>query len=162
MTRPAQIDPRGPRFGAAATSVLLLAALVLGLVEGVAATIQERAAQPSFLLLTAIAALFVWGARAGVQHTPWAALFRTAIRPHLGAPGELEDPAAPTFAQGVGALVALIGVVLHLTGVPYGLVGAAAAAFVAAFLNAAFGFCLGCRIHVLLVRAGLIRTPAAG
>ena len=33
---------------------------------------------------------------------------------------------------------------------------------VAAFLNAAFAYCLGCQLYVLLVRAGLVRRrPAA-
>ena len=44
---------------------------------------------------------------------------------------------------------------------PYGLVIAASAAFVAAFLNAAFGYCLGCQLYLLLVRAGVIRRQAA-
>ena len=45
---------------------------------------------------------------------------------------------------------------LHLLGVPYALVVAAAAAFVAAFLNSVFGYCLGCQIYLLLVRAGVL------
>jgi len=114
------------------------------------------------LLLVALAAVFVWSAAAGVARNPWSVLFRRAIRPRLAPPAELEDAAPPTFAQGVGALVTVAGVVLHLAGVPYGLVGAAAAAFVAAFLNAAFSYCLGCQLYLLLVRAGVIRKrPAA-
>lgn len=162
MTRPARIDPRGARFTAAVTAALLLADVVLGLVEGVASTLAARAVQPAFLLLTVLAAIFVWSAAAGVARNPWAALFRRLVRPRLAPPAELEDAAPPTFAQGVGAVVALTGVVLHLAGAPYGLVLAAAAAFVAAFLNAAFGYCLGCQLYVLLVRAGVIRAAAAG
>jgi len=54
--------------------------------------------------------------------------------------------------------------VLHLFGVPWALPIAAALAFVAAFLNAAFGLCLGCELYLLLQRAGLVgreRTAAA-
>lgn len=161
MSRPAQIDPRGARFTAAITAVLLLVDVALGLVEGVAATLAERALQPAFLLLAVLAAIFVWSAAAGVARNPWSIVFRRLVRPRLKPPTELEDAAPPTFAQGVGAFVTLVGVVLHLAGVPYALVIAAAAAFVAAFLNAAFGYCLGCQIYLLLVRAGLIRRAAA-
>ena len=160
MSRPAQIDPRGARFTAAVTAALLLVDVALGLVGGVAPTLAERAVQPAFLLLVVLAAIFVWSAAVGVARNPWSTLFRRFIRPRLAPPVELEDAAPPTFAQGVGALVTLIGVVLHLLGVPYGLVIAAAAAFVAAFLNAAFGYCLGCQIYLLLVRAGVIRRTA--
>ena len=161
MSRPAQIDPRGARFTAAVTAVLLLIDVTLGLVGGVAPTLAERVVQPAFLLLVVLAAIFVWSAAVGVARNPWSTLFRRFIRPRLAPPAELEDAAPPTFAQGVGALVTLIGVALHLAGAPYGLVIAAAAAFVAAFLNAAFGYCLGCQIYLLLVRAGVIRRTAA-
>jgi len=161
MSRPAQIDPRGARFTAAITAVLLLIDVALGLVGGVAPTLAERVVQPAFVLLVLLAAIFVWSAAAGVARNPWSVVFRRLIRPRLQPPTELEDAAPPTFAQGVGAFVTLIGVVLHLAGVPYALVIAAAAAFVAAFLNAAFAYCLGCQIYLLLVRAGLIRRTAA-
>ena len=86
-----------------------------------------------------------------------ALLFRRSIRPRLAPPAEREDPAPPTFAQGVGLVVTGLGLVLHLVGVPYALPVAAALAFVAAFLNSVFGYCLGCQIYLLLVRAGVIR-----
>lgn len=161
MSRPAQIDPRGARFTAGITAVLLLVDVALGLVGGVAPTLSERAVQPSFLLLVVLAAIFVWSAAAGVARNPWSVIFRRFVRPRLQPPTELEDAAPPTFAQGVGALVTLVGVVLHLAGVPYGLVVAASAAFVAAFLNAVFGYCLGCQLYLLLVRAGVIRRRAS-
>lgn len=167
MVRPASparatgIDPRGARFTASVTAALLLVTVTLGLVEGVAPTVGGRAAQWAFLLLVALAAVFVWSTATGVARNPWAVLFRLLIRPRLAPSREREDAAPPTFAQGVGAAVTLVGVVLHLTGVPYGLVTAAAAAFVAAFLNGAFGYCLGCQLYLLLVRAGLVRRGAA-
>ncbi len=156
-TRPAAIDPRGARFTASVTAVLLLATVALGLAGGTPLTLGERAAQPAFAVLVVLAAIFVWSAVAGITRNPWSAVFRRLIRPRLAAPVELEDSAPPTFAQGVGAVVTLAGVALHLAGVPFGVVGAAAAAFDAAFLNAAFGYCLGCQLYLLLVRAGVIR-----
>lgn len=147
------IDPRGPRFAAGITAVLLLAEVFLALIGArTAATI----------LLAGLAALFAWGAFAGVRRHPFGVVFRRLIRPRLAPPAELEDAAPPTFAQGVGLLVTGVGLVLALVGVPLALELAGAAAFVAAFLNSAFGYCLGCQLYLLLVRAGLIRrAPVA-
>lgn len=150
-TRPAAprgIDPRGPRFGAGITAVLLLVVVFLGLIgAGAAATV----------LLVVLALLFLWGAAAGVARHPWGFLFKTLLRPRLAPPAELEDPTPPTFAQGVGFVIMAIGVLLQLVGVPYAVTVAAALAFVAAFLNAAFGYCLGCQFYLLLVRVGIAR-----
>lgn len=149
---PQGIDPRGPRFSAGITAVLLLVTIALALLGAtVAATI----------LFTLITALFAWGAFAGVQRHPYGALFRKFVRPRLAAPAELEDPTPPTFAQGVGFVITLAGLVLHLLGVPYALVIAASAAFVAAFLNSVFAYCLGCQIYLLLVRAGILGRKGA-
>ncbi|MGY6498915.1 MAG: DUF4395 domain-containing protein [Microcella sp.] len=155
------IDPRGPRFGAAITSVLLLVTVGLALVTPISATAVDRLLEPAALLLVVLVALFAWGAFAGIQRHPYGAVFRALVAPRLGPPSEREDPAAPTFAQGVGLLVTGTGLVLHLVGVPGALAVAAAAAFVAAFLNAAFAYCLGCQMYVLLVRAGLIGRRTA-
>lgn len=148
-TTPARprIDPRGPRFGAAITAVLLLVVVFLTLTGASVAAV---------LLLAVLAALFAWGAFAGAGRHPYGLLFKKFVRPRLAPPAELEDPAPPTFAQGVGLFVSLVGVILGLVGLPYGLAAAAAAAFIAAFLNAAFDYCLGCQIYLLLVRAGVL------
>jgi hypothetical protein len=157
------IDPRGPRFGAAITAVLLIVVIALGLLGGNPATLAERLVQPSFLLFAAISLVFAWGAFAGIQRHPYGLLFRTVVRPRLKPPVELEDPTPPTFAQGVGFVITAIGIVLYLVGVPYAIVVAAAAAFVAAFLNSVFAYCLGCQIYLLLARAGVVgrKRPAA-
>lgn len=144
----AGIDPRGPRFGAGITAALLLVDLFLGLVGATAA---------ATVLLAALALLFLWGAAAGIARHPWGLTFRALVRPRLRPPAELEDAAPPTFAQGVGFVITALGVVLQLVGVPYAAVVAAALAFIAAFLNAVFGYCLGCQIYLLLVRFGLVR-----
>lgn len=155
------IDPRSPRFGAGITAVLLLIVIGLGLSTPIGGTLAARATEPAFLLFVVITALFGWGAFAGVRRHPYGALYRALLRPRLQAPAELEDPIPPTFAQGVGFVISLIGVVLQLVGVPYGLVIAAAAAFVAAFLNSVFAYCLGCQIYLLLVRVGILGRKGA-
>jgi len=189
MTTPAGIDPRGPRFAATITAVLLLVATFLGLI-GIStaqfpgswlsfapgfdfvliggdnwalhvAPVLNRVLDPAFLLTLVIALLFLWSV-AWPATAPWGALFRRVIRPRLAPPTELEDPRPPRFAQGVGLFVVSIGLVLHLVGVPWALPIATAAAFIAAFLNAAFAFCLGCQLYLLLQRAGLLgRTASA-
>lgn len=161
--RPAGIDPRGPRFAAAITALLLLVATFLALIgtaTRAGTTLVERVTDPAFILLVIVDLLFVWGV-ASPQTAPWGALYRAVVRPRLAAPSELEDPRPPRFAQFVGFLVVTIGLVLHLVGVSWALPVAAAAAFLAAFLNAAFAFCLGCQIYLLLVRARIVR-PAGG
>lgn len=194
---PRGIDPRGPRFVAAITSVLLLIDVFLGLTglstaqvaEGTVAsfgwfayqplagavfapeaspwlisyaTVAQRFLDPAFLLLLVIALLFLW-AVLSPRTAPWGVLYRKAVAPRLAPPSELEDPRPPRFAQGVGLFVSAIGLVLQLAGVPWGLTIAAAAAFVAAFLNAVFGLCLGCQLYLLLQRAGIVgrARPAA-
>ena len=140
------IDPRGQRFAAALTTLLFAVALV---------------AAPSPLTLGLLAfqlATFTVGVVKGPAHTPYAWLFKTLLRPRLGPPAELEDARPPRFAQAVGlgfAAVALVGYAAELT-----LLGGLAAglALAAAFLNAAFGFCLGCEIYLLLKRTTTTRT----
>lgn len=186
MTAPAGIDPRGPRFAATITTVLLLVATFLGLVgistarsfgwfafqpiasaglssdtwAIVAAAPIQRALDPAFLLTVVIAALFLWSVLAPAT-APWGVVFRRFVRPRLAPPTELEDPRPPRFAQGVGLFVVTIGLVLHLLGVPWALPIATAAAFIAAFLNAAFSFCLGCQLYLLLQRAGILGRSAS-
>jgi hypothetical protein len=135
------IDPRGPQFAAALTSLLLIGVLLL-------------APSPiATVLLGVQTVLFALGAARGVQHTPYSWLFRTLVRPRLGAPGELEDPAPPRFAQAVGLAFALVGLIALVAGAD--LVGEIAVGFalVAALLNAVFRFCLGCELYLLLKRA---------
>src|SRR6478735_7956150 len=165
---PRGIDPRGPRFGAAITSLLLLVAVFLGLTglstsdDLATSTVAERFLDPAFLLMLVIALLFLW-AVAWPRTAPWGVLYRKFVAPRLAKPSELEDPRPPRFAQGVGLFVVGVGLALGLLGVPWALPIAAALAFVAAFLNAAFGLCLGCQLYLLLQRVGLVgrERPAA-
>ncbi|MFD4959273.1 DUF4395 domain-containing protein [Microbacterium sp. NPDC058389] len=164
------VDPRAPRFAAAITSVLLLITVFFGLTglstaqtDGETgsswlitdATLAQRILDPAFLLLLLAAILFLWGA-AWPRTAPWGVLYRKAIAPRLAPPTEWEDARPPRFAQGVGLFVSVIGLVLQLAAVPWALPIAAAMAFIAAFLNAVFGLCLGCQLYLLLQRAGIV------
>jgi len=135
-----QIDPRGPQFNAIPTSVVL--ALVLISAPGAVGVV----------LLGLQTVLFAIAVGLGVQRTPAAWLFRTLVRPRLAAPQHLEDPQPPRFAQGVGLVFALVGLVGYLSGVT--VLGAVATGFAlaAALLNAVFGYCLGCELYLLIRR----------
>lgn len=155
------IDPRGPRVSAAITSALLLAGLFLAITGSSASgglggtSLAQRLLDPGFLVLSLVALLFAWSlVSPGTQ--PLSLFYRRVVQPRLAPPSEWEDARPPRFAQLVGLVVVGVGLVLHLVAVPWALVIAGAAAFVAAFLNAAFGFCLGCEIYLLLARAGFV------
>jgi hypothetical protein len=136
------IDPRGQRFAAMLTTVVLALVLLTG----------------STWLLLAQAAVFAVGAVAGPARTPYAWLYRTVVRPRLGPPAELEDAAPPRFAQMCGLAFTGVGLLGVAIGLPVLTVVAVSAALAAAFLNAAFGLCLGCEIYLRARRAG-IRLP---
>lgn len=147
MTGTGGIDPRGPRFTASVTAVLLAAALV----------VPEAAATT---LVAVLAVLFAIGAGLGVQRTPTGLVFRTLIRPRLTPPADLEDPAPPRFAQGVGLAFTVVALVGYLAGAVLVAQVAVGLALVAALLNAVFGFCLGCEMYLLGARfRGARATP---
>ncbi|MHA6764365.1 DUF4395 domain-containing protein [Streptacidiphilus sp. PAMC 29251] len=142
---PAAIDPRGPRFAATLTSVVLAVVLITG----------------SGWLLAAQTLVFAIGAFAGLGRSPYGWLYRRFVRPRLQPPVELEAAAPPRFAQGIGFGFALIGTLGYLTGTTWLGIAATGLALAAAFLNAAFGYCLGCEVYLLL-RLGEDRVRPAG
>jgi hypothetical protein len=121
--------------------------------------ISMRVFDLGFLTVLVIALLFLWSVLSP-RTAPWGVLYRRAIQPRLALPTDLEDPRPPRFAQGVGLVVTSIGLILHVVGVPLALPVAAALAFMAAFLNAVFGLCLGCQLWLLLQRVGLVGRTA--
>ena len=158
---PKGIDPRGPRFTAAITLVLAIAALIAALVVPIGATVGARAIEPGFILLAILAIAFTLGTVGGPPRNPFGILFRTLVRPRLTPPAELEDPRPPRFAQGIGLVLSVAGVVLHLVGVPWALAIAAGFIVVASFLNAVVNLCLGCQLYLLLARAGILGRESA-
>ncbi|MGX1549028.1 DUF4395 domain-containing protein [Streptomyces adustus] len=134
---PVRVDPRGQRFAAVLTSLVLLLVLATG----------------SGTLLAAQAVVFALGAVLGLRWSPYGWLYSRLVRPRLGPPQELEDARPPRFAQAVGLTFAAIGAAGYLSGATWLGVAASAAALAAAFLNAAFGYCLGCELYLLTVRS---------
>jgi hypothetical protein len=146
----AQVDVRGPRFAAWVTTAVLVIALVVSAVSSIGAA----------LILGAQAVVFAIGAARGPRQHPYGVVFATFVAPRLGRVADTEPVPPLKFAQLVGFVFAFIGVIGFAAGVP--LLGLLATGFalVAAFLNAAFGICLGCQLYPLVVRLRKTPTPA--
>jgi hypothetical protein len=142
---PREIDVRGPRFAAWVTAVVLAVALILD----------------SGTLVAVQAVVFAVGAFAGLRYAPYGVLFRILVAPRLGPAREREPEAPPRFAQLVGFVFAVVGAVGYLLGAP--VLGAVATGFalIAALLNAATGFCLGCELYLIARRALPATSPAS-
>jgi hypothetical protein len=134
-----ETDVRGPRFGAAVTAAVLVVVLVTG-----------SAWLPAWQTLA-----FLLGAAGGVGRSPYGLLFAKAVRPRLGPPTEFEAPEPPRFAQVVGLLFAGLGLVGYTLGPGRLGLAATGAALAAAVLKAAFGYCLGCELYLLVRRVAV-------
>ncbi len=137
-----QVDVRGPRFAAWVTTAVLIAALLSSAVSGSLAA----------AILGVQAVVFAIGALRGPRRHPYGVIFANVVAPRLGPVTEREPAAPLRFAQGVGLLFAALGTIGFLAGAPLLGVIATAFALAAAFLNAAFGICLGCKIYPLAAR----------
>jgi hypothetical protein len=133
------IDVRGPRFGAALTTLVLAIVLITG----------------NVWLLAWQTLAFALGAAGGVGRSPYGWLFRRVVRPRIGPPTEFESPEPPRFAQAVGLVFAGVGLVGFALGLDWLGLAATGAALAAAFLNAAFGYCLGCEMYLLVRRVAV-------
>jgi len=136
ITRPAPIDPRGPRFN----QTLLSIALMVGFIP------DWRAVVP------VMAVVLFLGAALGPRWGPFLRLYATVVRPRLGPPAELEDPRPPRFAAVVGVVFLTAASLAFAAGAP-GL-GWALALIVAALagLAASTGICVGCELWLLFAR----------
>jgi hypothetical protein len=146
---PKGLDPRGPRFGAGITSILMVLVIYFSL--------EAETINMAFGIMGFAVMMFVFGSALGPAKHPYSYLYKYTLRKLLKEPTELEAPKPVHFAQVVGLIVTGTGLVLHLLAVPNALPIAAAAAFIAAFLNAAFAYCLGCQMYLGLKRLGVIR-----
>ncbi|KGA08762.1 MAG: hypothetical protein GM48_2495 [actinobacterium acIB-AMD-7] len=126
------IDARGPRYTAAITTVVLSAALVT----------------ESNLIIGFQFAVFLSAVLFGLRRSVYGFIYCNLIQPRLSGPVPSENEAAPRFAQLIGALFAAIALLGGLTGNTTVFLIATSFALSAAFLNAVFGFCLGCKLHV--------------
>ncbi|OBG67619.1 DUF4395 domain-containing protein [Mycobacterium sp. E735] len=148
-TQPDVVDVRGPRFAAWVTTAVLVITLAFSAVSPLAAA----------AILGVQAIIFAIGAVGGPRKHPYGRIFARVVAPRLGPVGEREPVAPLKFAQLVGLVFAVVGVVAFAAGAFVVGVIATAAALTAAFLNAAFGICLGCQLYPLVARfRGAART----
>jgi hypothetical protein len=145
-----QVDVRGPRFAAWLTTGALI---LIVLVSGVSSTAAA-------VLLGLQAVVFAIGAVGGPRRHPYGRVFATLVAPRLGPVTEREPVAPLKFAQLVGFAFAVAGTIGFAFAIPALGLAATALALVAAFLNAAFGICLGCQIYPLVARFRRTPTPA--
>jgi hypothetical protein len=129
------LDPRGPRFSAALTTVVFAVVLITG----------------NGWLALAQAVIFAVGAY-DPRLTPYGLIYRYLVAPRLAPPAGREDGAPVRFAQAVGLIFTVLTVIGYLAGPTALGIAGASFALVAAFLNAAFGLCLGCEAYLLLKR----------
>jgi len=139
---PAQVDVRGPRFAAWVTTVVLVVVLAVSGFSPAAAAV----------LLGLQAVVFAIGALRGPRQHPYGLIFAKVVAPRLSPVTEREPVPPLKFAQLVGLIFAIVGVAGFTFGVPLLGVIATAFALFAAFLNAAFGICLGCQLYPLAAR----------
>jgi len=130
------IDARGPRFSATITTIVLATALVTH----------------NVWVLVAQGLVFLIGATRGPQFTPYGLLFKNLIKPRLNKIAPTEDVRPPKFAQAVGLAFALVAAIGAFSGADAVFTIAVGFALAAAFLNAAFNYCLGCEMYLLIVR----------
>jgi hypothetical protein len=130
------IDARGPRFSASLTTIVLATALVT----------QNK------WVLVAQGLVFLIGATRGPQFTPYGLIFKNVIKPCLDKVAPTEDVRPPKFAQAVGFGFALLGSIGAFAGADIVFTVATGFALAAAFLNAAFNYCLGCEMYLLITR----------
>ena len=126
-----------------AAGVLVLAVLTL-------ATRQEW-------LLAVLAYGFVARVATGPTLSPLGQLVTRVVTPRLGLEARYAPGPAKRFAQAVGAVFSVTAAVLALgfgyDTAAYLLVGVLA---VFAFLEAAVGLCVGCKVFALLMRTGIV------
>ncbi|HXS84376.1 MAG TPA: DUF4395 domain-containing protein [Mycobacterium sp.] len=137
-----QVDVRGPRFAAWITTAVLVIALLVSGVSPLAAA--------EILGLQSV--VFAIGALAGPRRHPYGQVFAKLVAPRLSPVREREPVPPLKFAQLVGLIFAAPAAIGFANGaVLFGVV-LTGAALVAAFLNAAFGICLGCQLYPLVAR----------
>ncbi|MDT5019617.1 MAG: hypothetical protein QOG47_586 [Mycobacterium sp.] len=139
---PGQVDVRGPRFAAWITTAVLVITLLVAGINPLATAV----------ILGAQSVVFAIGAVAGPRRHPYGLIFAKLVAPRLSPVREREPVAPLKFAQLVGLIFAAPAAIGFATGASLFGVVLTAAALVAAFLNAAFGICLGCQLYPLVAR----------
>jgi hypothetical protein len=140
-------------------------------VIGFPRTINEKAARvvAGVVAITAVAALLIpahwlvvplaygfWArVLTGPRLSPLGRLASRVVAPRLGAPKPVAGP-PKRFAQGIGAAITTAAVVALVLGAAGAVELLLALIAVAAVLESALAFCVGCQLFALLMRAGVV------
>ena len=133
------------------------------LTVSVAALVLSTTASRSWLWLVAVlAAGFVARVLTGPRLSPLGQFATKIVAPRLGKPKLVPGP-PKRFAQGIGSVLTLVGVLLLLIGHPALTEAVLMLTIFAAGLESIFAYCIGCKIFSALMRLGLIpeKTCAA-
>lgn len=128
------------------------------IVAGTAATLAVLTIAFDLRWMTLVIAYgFVARVLTGPTLSPLGQVVTRWVTPRLGLRPKFVAGPPKRFAQGIGAVMSVTAAILALglgePGAAYVVLGALA---LAATLEAAFAFCLGCKIFALLIRAGVI------
>jgi hypothetical protein len=127
------IDPRGHRFGAGLSALLLIASFVMGWVPGVALALLSIGTSAAF----------------GLRYSIYGAIWRRIARAARLGKVEPEHEYPPRFAQTLGSVVLTVSLLAFVAGAStLGWVLALAVAGLQTLL-AVTGYCLGCRMYFL-------------
>jgi hypothetical protein len=127
------IDPRGHRFGAGLSALLLVASFATGWVPGVALALLSIGSSAAF----------------GLRYSIYGAIWRRIVKAARLGKVEPEHEYPPRFAQTLGSVVLIASLVAFAAGAaPAGWVLALAVAGLQSVL-AVTGYCLGCRMYFL-------------
>lgn len=99
---------------------------------------------------------FIARVMSGPTFSPLARLATQVITPRLSGNHKIVPGPPKRFAQGIGALFSVTASVLFLVDLPVASRWVAAALAGPAFLEAAFGFCVGCKMFAGLMKVGVI------
>lgn len=127
------IDPRGHRFGAGVSAILLIVAFLTS---------------SPFLVAVVLLSIGV-SAAFGLRYSVYGAIWRRIVRVAGLGPTEPEHEYPPRFAQTLGSVALVLSLVAFLAGATtLGWVFALAVAGLQTLL-AVTGYCLGCRLYFL-------------
>jgi len=99
---------------------------------------------------------FVARVLCGPRFSPLGQFATRVAAPRLAAYAKLVPGPPKRFAQGIGAAFTVTALVLWLAGLTPAADVVLGLLVVPAFLEAAFGFCVGCKVFALLMKVGLI------
>ncbi len=133
LPRARMIDPRGHRFGAAVSGLLLIGSFLLNAPIGVAIALASIGVSAAF----------------GLRWSVYGIVWRRIVRFLRLGPAEPEHEYPPRFAQTLGSVALVLSLAAFVAGVPLlGWVFALAVAGLQGVL-AVTGYCLGCRLYFL-------------